>query len=589
MASIIEDAVVARVEHERKTFGSSITEQIVGSRQWVPPDVFLEELGSPLWPKLSDVFNDMYCRNPTVVVARGAIGWGKSFLINYFGCNKLWEISLPDAPATWFGLDPHTKILGIVVSVSGSKAKGTGVYPYAVELAKRAPKWMGIKSYSRFVSFNNKVFLYPGHSQESSVAGDNVYVGFIEEANLLSEAARRAYEDRNVTHAMVLYRALERRIQSRFISHPGLIAMVGHELYPEDFLSQYSEKLKGQDDAVVLKFNGFETRPQKTFENMECFRVFVGSETRGPKVLEDNEVEEEQDLVESVPVVYKSSFVKDIYGCLREILGVATVDTLHRWCTRPTMIDTAAKRPNLWPDSIQASSLRQMSEKLVETLVKACDQGFAYALALDLSRSGDSTGVALGHLEFPDPLTQKDEAIAIDAALAIVPDVSADIMIHEVEALLCELCLRLPIVKFAGDAWQSDAIIQKIGQLGVEAKAISVDKTPVYYRTFLSRLYDDLMLLVKNSILLTELRYLIVDVIANKVDHLPNRSKDIADAVCRIVAMLAGKTSPLIDPGRLIPNEPVDPNDPAEIEREMRGGLVKMLEAGDSLWASDQM
>lgn len=587
----IEDVLVARVEQERKTFGTSITEQIVCSPRWVPPDTFHEQLGAPLWPRLQQIYVDTYCKNPSVIVGRGAIGWGKSFLITWLGNNKMWELSLLDDPATVFGLAADTEIIGIVVSVSGGKAKNTGVYKYSMQLAKKAEKvapWMGIRYHSKFISFNDKVFLYAGHSQESSVAGDNVFIGFIEEANFLSEAARRKYEDQSVTHAQILYRAIERRIQSRFISHPGMIAMVGHELYPQDFLSEYCKQIEDPDEACIFNFKTYETRPTDTFKNMSTFRVYVGSDSMRAKMLDDNEKVNDMENVEDVPIVYQNSFKKDLYGCLREILGVSTIDAARLWCTRSALIDTAAQRDNPWPESIRASDLKRITKSLIQALKDTVSQEFSYAAALDLSRSSDSSGIAIGHSEIPDFMHSENETIVIDAGTVIIPDVAKDIMIHDVESLISELVVNFPITKFAADQFQSDAIVQRIGELGVESEWISVDRTPIHYRTFISRLYDSLIALVKNRILLTELKRLVVDPVTGKVDHPPNGSKDLADPVCRIIAMLVGKSAPIIVPRQSqIPTVMSKRDEIERMEREERGGLIPLRKKGMSLWASD--
>jgi hypothetical protein len=85
------------------------------------------------------------------------------------------------------------------------------------------------------------------------------------------------------------------------------------------------------------------------------------------------------------------------------------------------------------------------------------------------------------------------------------------------------------------DSFQSRDSIQQLRRKGFQSDLRSVDRDTTPYDFTKSALYDGRVNLPKDDFLLSELLGLEVDHQRGKIDHRPNASKDVADALAGVV------------------------------------------------------
>ncbi|MEY9790963.1 hypothetical protein [Sinorhizobium fredii] len=117
---------------------------------------------------------------------------------------------------------------------------------------------------------------------------------------------------------------------------PGMLCLVSSRNYPGQFTDKKEAEARTNPRIYVYDKRLWEIRPERFCGDK--FRVFIGDETRKPRILDDDEIValEEDRLVMAVPVEYRPTFEADLLPALRDVGGVST-QALH-----PFMMNTDA-------------------------------------------------------------------------------------------------------------------------------------------------------------------------------------------------------------------------------------------------------
>ena len=161
---------------------------------------------------------------------------------------------------------------------------------------------------------------------------------------------------------------------------------------------------------------------------------------------------------------------------------------------------------------------------------------------VDLSLTRDSTGLAIGHVPRFTQIKRGAEVIetlpviAIDCTLEIHPPPGGEILIDKIRNVLYVLRDQGMNIKWVTfDQYQSADSIQILRQQGFITGIRSMDKTTVPYDFTKMAFYDGRIEAPPHPKLLEELLSLEKDTKTGKIDHPPNGSKDIADALAGVV------------------------------------------------------
>jgi hypothetical protein len=288
-----------------------------------------------VWPKLEESFLRVFAPADGVpvseVVCTGSIGWGKSMFVGLCMARQLFDLSRLRLPHKVLGTTPGTPIVLINLSVTGKQAKNS-IFQYVKNVVDHSPyfreRFPRDDTLDAELRFPNQVVYQPGNSRETSAIGQNVISGAIDEANFLVSAAKAAHEKAmgDEDHALVLYRALVRRIRSRFLMSRGFrgrVFLCSSKTYEGSFLDSHIEKSKDVPGVVVFDYSQWEVRPSEMFSG-EKFRVLVGAVGSRSRILDENETVAAGAKVIDVPVEYRSDFDLDLEGAIRDVAGVST-------------------------------------------------------------------------------------------------------------------------------------------------------------------------------------------------------------------------------------------------------------------------
>lgn len=183
-------------------------------------------------------------------------------------------------------------------------------------------------------------------------------------------------------------------------------------------------------------------------------------------------------------------------------------------------------------------------------------EGAIYAVHGDLAISGDRAGLAMSHVmkyeegresvEDEDgkihtiteykPIVKNDFVIAFEADKGQ----AREIQIRWARQLVFELRKRGFDIRFVSfDQFQSADSMQILNDNGIESKRVSADLGTSVWNTLRDVANDNRLIAPKNQLLINEILSLVKNETKNKVDHLADGSKDLADAfACSIVGAI---------------------------------------------------
>jgi len=435
--------------------------------------------------------------------------------------------------------------------------------PYAVPLAKKlnygrfkalvekSPYFSTYFPYNKNVEssllFPRRIGVTPVSGEETAIIGQNVFGGVIDEINYMERTAnsKKSVEGGDFDQANALYDSIVRRRKSRFNikgSLPGVLCIVSSKRYPGQFTDvkeeQVREEIKktGSSKVYIYDKRIWDIVPDSKISD-DWFRVFVGTLTDSPRILEDDEESPSGDPahVMKIPLEYRTDFERDIMNALREIAGVSTL-ARYPYFTNASKVAAAFK-----PIKSVLSRQRCVFDHAdVELDISHVVNPNIYRWAhIDLAISGDSAGLAIGHVpSFTKPIVGTTETmprIHYDALLEIAPPINGEINFGQIRKILYNLRdMGLHIRWVTLDSFQSRDTIQILRTKGFQTGLISLDRDNVGYDILKSAIYEDRVSAPKHTKCQLELTSLEKDILKAKVDHPVMGSKDVSDAMAGV-------------------------------------------------------
>jgi hypothetical protein len=350
--------------------------------------------------------------------------------------------------------------------------------------------------------------------------------------------------------AIALYNTIARRRKSRFMVQgrlPGLLCLVSSKRYPGQFTDKKQEEaekelaLTGKTSIYVYDKRTWDIKPRGSFSG-KWFDLFIGDESRKPRILEEGEEvkKEDEHLVVKIPEEYRMEFEVDMMNALRDVAGVSTLATYPFIVNRDKIM--GAMRDTLNPftrDSIDFKTT--FTEFNIKEVINPSIPRFVH---VDLAINGDSAGLVFGHV-CGFQMIQKDvkeeegdymPKIWIDGVLEVKPPRGGEIIFHKIRELIYMMSKETLAIRWVTfDQFQSTDSIQLLRQSGYVVGRQSMDTTTTPYDFLKNALYEDRINIPYHKKLVLELISLEKDVKRGKVDHPVHGSKDIADALAGVV------------------------------------------------------
>jgi hypothetical protein len=511
----------------------------VGIEEFVTSPRYLNKAAT-VRPAVLDALKAIYAGDFHTVLAGGAIGAGKTYLLQVVFCYELYRLSTRPTPHADFALDPDTPLVCAIQSRTETLSRENDFASIRNMLAGseyfRTCYPFGKRKTKDRLLFPNGVQVWAESGDYRSILGMNPYLAFLDEVNFMAvtEKSKLAAGGQTFNQAAEMYSAAKSRQMSRFYRGGRLHAkmLIASSARVRGEFTETIEREALTDPGVyVWKLAIWEAKPGDY--SPERFNVFIGDAARNPRILKpgDAVAVKDRDLVIGVPVDLRRNFERDIYRALQDDAGIATQSAAVFFTDRE-QLERAFCRPSIFGAESIVSGAPVMFWPS-----RAGDLSIPRFVHLDLSKTKDSTGLALAHVAEWKALERGGAQeirprIIVDGVLQIRPPQYSEISYGRIRELLYKLRANgLNIVAVSADTFQSVDMLQELSRHGFRVSPISVDRTAEPYANFKDGIADGLIELPRHAVLQREALTVQIDYAKGKVDHPANGAKDCLDAV----------------------------------------------------------
>ena len=487
----------------------------------------------------------------------GGIGIGKttfaSIALPYM---VHWVLCLKD-PQGFYDLLPGTRIAFMQMSTSEDQARD--VIFGDIKARIQNSKWFIENApydskFTKQIRFPKDIWIVPGDSAETTFEGYNILAGILDEADSHKVTVNKDYAEQG-------YTTIESRIASRFITtrddgsegHRGLLIVIGQMKKSSGFAHKIYEEMKKDPHAFVLRMSIWESFGWHKFSKGGKRQSFF-YDTRRKQIVPRELVEMiSNEYMIEIPLAYKDQFTLNPVKALRDLAGIppAAEDPFISLADR---VDSARDRwvENYGEESPVGTSI--MRPRFANWF-KVENDPRRRAIHVDLaySANGDALGMAMGHIrELVEIDGELKPYIVFDMLLRMKAAPGTEIMLAEVRRIIYELRedRGFRVEKVSYDGFESTDTIQQLQKRRYLAEKISVDRTMLPYEDLREAIYEERIEFPPYKCIYgyedtREVEIAIQELLqlqdtGKKVDHPPDGSKDVADAMAGVCYTLLG-------------------------------------------------
>lgn len=534
-------------------YGLALREFPVGVEEFICSPYYLD-MQETVYPVIMDELIELNNGDYVEAVLTGAIGTGKTTMALITTAYQLYQLSCIRSPHHLYKLDPAHEIVFIFQSINASLAKQVDYARFRATIEKSPyfnEKFMFRKDLESELRFPNRVIVKPVSGAATGAIGQNVIGGVIDELNFMQivERSKQSDDGGGYDQAVAVYNSIARRRKSRFMKQgkmPGILCLVSSKRYPGQFTDQKMEEAQieidrtGKTSIFIYDKATWEVKPAGTFTG-KWFKVYCGSESRKPRILETDEeydelTDEDKALCREVPQEYRIEFEKDIMNALRDIAGVSTLARHPYMADREGIINVSRKGDKIFSQDVVDFVNTKLTIK--KDFYKPELPRYVH---IDLAISGDSAGMVIGTVKGFKSVPRGEYSemlpdIWIDDVLEVAPPRGGEIQFYKIREVLYALKkMGLNIRWVTFDSFQSTDSIQLLRQAGFATGYLSMDTSNDPYDLTKAAIYDGRISYPRHPRLINELISLEKDTKRNKIDHPPHGSKDCSDSLAGVV------------------------------------------------------
>lgn len=529
-------------------------ETFIRSREFLGLGVEGLDADGRVWPGVMTELREICSGQYDLVLLVGGLGAAKTYTATLALLYQLYRLLLTPDPHTRYGLDPASPI---VVAVQNRSRKLAERNDYALMrnllagspwFQTNAPHDERLKSRIKFLRSNVEV--WPASGDAEDLLGLNLFGLLIDESNFFDrvERSKRAVDGKVYDGAREAFESALRRKQSRFPDHAGLFCVASSRRYRGQFTDTLQAEFSGDSRAYTYCHSEWSIRPEK-YDDGEWFRVFQGDRLRPPRIFSRNERAEPADrhLIVEVPERFRRRFEADPIRSLQDLAGIST-EISGGFFTNKERLASAACLANgiVAIADVEGDATKLLRpERYLHDL--PCPQSPRHVHG-DLSLSGDLTGIACGHIARFDERGRP--TIEIDGLARIHPPKNGQIELDSVFRLIQGWQLQgVPVKWVSFDGYASQDLLQRVQRLGVQSGRLSADMTTptdpmAAYETLRAAITEGRLRFPHDAETLDDMLMLQADYERRRVDHLPNRKKDVSDALAAVAYHLTHGVRP---------------------------------------------
>lgn len=507
----------------------------------VPPDIdtFIEDdmyLGKstkngrilfPFWRRfLRELYPTPVSQTHAIIILTGGIGIGKSTVSLILAMYTLLKCLLLRDFSYW-DIEALKGVNFVFFHVNVEKAGNDFVFPFYSVYIADSMFFQKNRNNTRFIT------IAEGPRGNKGIGGDVVFYN-LSEINFIPH--EKAVE--KVNSAI-----------SRFYSRwRAAVNVFGHIILDSSVFGDASVVEQVIADNVypikVVRAPIWEVKGHTGVYSKEMIRVFTGDSINAPFIIynEDKAKDLDPDKIIEVPKNLEGEYKADIYKALQESAGISTSLT-GRYFTDIDKLNSSFCLPWELESTFVVDFFNE--ERLMDYFrhmfvnpdgSKKADPIIPYdkllAIRLDVAYSGDNAGVAVGYLRDLKCINKEidlfEPLIDIPIQFGVNRRAGQETAITKLKEFILDLGQWYEIGVVTTDQFQSRQIVQDLTREGIRAYFMSMDRNTKAYDLHKIMIYESRLRQAKNLLSMEEQNQL--RRMGNKIDHLPNGSKDISDA-----------------------------------------------------------
>lgn len=481
----------------------------------------------------------------------GGIGIGKttfaSIVLPYM-CH--WVLCLKD-PQDFFDLMPGSRIAFMMMSTSEDQAREV-IFGDVVARIENSP-WFA-NNYPKDPAYKNQIrfpgkdiWILPGDSAETTFEGYNILGGILDEAD--SHRITKQKGD----YAELGYNAINARIESRF-QNRGFLIVIGQMKKANGFASKKYNEFLNDPHAYTARMSIWESLGWHNYLNPDGTRNSFFYDSKRKRIVENKllvPLLKSGEIIE-IPEVYRHSFTNNPEVALKDLAGIppAVGDPFI------SLIEKVETARDKWVERVQADSpvdancIIPKFEKWFrakETLRRAVHVDIAYA------EGGDALAIAMGHVsEIVEIDDERKPYIIIDCLIRMKAPPGGEIMLSDMRRVIYDLRDErgFAVKKVTFDGFQSQDTIQQMRKRRINTEYLSVDRSVLPYHDLREAIYEERFEFPRYVTILKPGESTTVEIAlkelteltdtGTKIDHPPDGSKDVSDAMAGVCYTLMG-------------------------------------------------
>lgn len=516
----------------------------------------------PFWMnELKKIFPTNIDTNYETILETGARGLGKSEIACGAICTYLmYRVLCLKNPLEYYHLKSTEKICFAFMNITLALSEKIAINIFQKTI-QMSPWFM---SRGKMTSYNNMPYWLPPApldiiigSQSDDVIGQAIFFAFFDEISFLKNQDL----EKQKTKALDMIHTAVGGMKTRFIykgKNPTVLVVASSKRSEQSFMEAYIRLLSKEENQQVYVIDKpvWEVKPKGTYSE-DFFYVGLGN-----KFLENIiiPVQDETKLdiyklkgyqIIKVPINFKQNAIEDLNRMLTDYAGISTFAS-NKFLSASRLsdiIDNTISNP--FPDVIEVGNgpddIREYKNFFNMDKLDKSKMHFPLFIHLDLSKSGDKTGIAgvwiIGKKPTSDGNPGKDLMFQPAFSVSIKAPTGREISFEKDRNFIRWLKeVGFKIKKITADTFQSADTLQILSAEKFETAILSVDRTENVpgeqvkickpYQYLKNVIYEKRLKLYKDDLLYTELVQLEKNINTGKVDHPQNGSKDQADALC---------------------------------------------------------
>jgi hypothetical protein len=481
----------------------------------------------------------------------GGIGIGKTTIASICLPYMVhWVLCIKD-PQKFFNLLPGSRIAFMQMSTSESQAREVIFGDIKARISHS--EWFRENypyddKFTKQIRFDKDIWILPGDSAETTFEGYNILGGILDEADSHKVTTEKDYADSG-------YNTIHARITSRFQDR-GLLIVIGQMKKARGFAAKKYKELMEDPNAYAHRMAIWESLGWEKYTSPEGKRDSFFYDLRRKQIIADGvgHVLAKSENILEIPNVYKQDFLNKPEMAARDLAGIPP-EVADPFISLTHKVDAARER---WiakygdEGPVDDNPTRPSFAKWF----RAPNDPRKRVVHIDLavSANGDALGFAMGHVsELVEIDDELKPYITIDCLLRVKAMPGSEIIIGDIRRYIYELKedRKFRIKKVTMDGFQSTDTRQQLQKKRYEFDYVSMDKNKLPYEDLREAIYEDriefppyLTYLHKGTterveIVVSELLGLADD--GRKIDHPPDGSKDVADAMAGVCYTLMGE------------------------------------------------